>query len=162
VNIEKFDLPPGTVVRICEESDAQYQHGWRLIAIVPWKGRQLESEQQPNGLMIPVWRDVGSVRYVLAQDENETVAEAQRAALGAQSDLAVERSDRVAAEAALEQEKKVSAKAIADFERANQFLIGKTRVLQIAEDAKHKMEADISKLRDALGDLRMREILEGK
>jgi hypothetical protein len=167
MDIEKFDLPPGTLVRICEESEAQYQHGWRLIAIVPWKGRVAYDEEKRDERgsylrMEKVWVDTESVRYVLAQDVNETVEKALREASVAQEDLRSARGKLEDATDALEREKKVSAKATTDFEHANYFLIEKGQQLQAAEASKQKLEKDISKLRDALGELRMKEILGSK
>ncbi len=167
MDLVKFDLPPGTMVRLCEESEVSYQNGWRLIAIVPWKGRKefqedLQDERGNYLRRLTVWRDVESVRYVLAQDENETVAIALRAEMIAKNELREVKNDLGAAQADLAKEKASAEKLkgqLTNWE-ANYRAVGTE--LSSAQAAKRKMELDIGKLREALGTQRMREFLGDK
>jgi uncharacterized membrane protein YqiK len=163
--IQKFDLPTATACEIAEEGRFRELSacGYRLIAIVPVDRIVPISDSGTNehGQYFNKTRQerVTDAKYVMALDAESAIAKTQ-AALAAATSRALTAEQRATV---LEDETK---KLRVDLAKAQEEV---KRNCGIAEalreggkaeaDRRRKMEADIGKVRNAVGDIRMKEIL---
>jgi len=152
------------------------QQGWRLVAIVQEQGYMMACEQVPNpnptyGGTIGAQRAMPSLttRYVVGRDEESALAEVHRTVEMKDKKLAEAlqetRELRVKAEGADKVERENSrlaewlAKAQKDLHEVQAALV---RERDLQREKLRKYETDLGKVRSALGDLRMAEILGPK
>jgi len=170
MEIQKFDLPPGTEVRLLDEQEMRFsQRGWRLIAVVPIETplSLSESETSPSGHhQRLVVRPSTVVKYIVARDAHEGMEAARKSEESAQREHDKTREElRLANEKLKELEKALkvsSAEATAEKGKVERlFQAGLDQTERHAEQIRghRKLEMDFGKLCDALGKIRVREIL---
>lgn len=161
MEVQKFELPSGSDIRIVGEQEAQNMKGWRLVAIVvaAQPMQCMETIGGPVYSSNQVWRESSCVRYVLARDPHEVIDALRSEANGL----------RTAASEAREKAKEMAEQLKrTDLESAElkKDLAGSRAVLKVADATyektnvlKRKLENDIGKIRAAIGEIRMKEIL---
>lgn len=154
-------------VRVVGEFELQRvtQEGWVLLAIVTEQQTTSTTEQVPNsgqyGGTIGIQKTMLQTitRYVVGRDE-ESALGAMKAEVLAAQEKARENSraleDLAASEKKLKESKEQHAAAEGMLDKLREVREGEARQ---REQAVRKYERDIGKLRAALGDIRMKEIL---
>jgi len=158
------------VVDEMHDVETRSSRGYRVIAVVPAERMEshsvTKSRDQGNGYQQSytemVYEKVQRPQYLMRLDANSACAR-----LSEQRDEAVRltreaEKRRDAAESAIAVFQKQFDQAIAERDRSDAGLATKRKEIEVARAQARKLEVDVAKLRTAIGDLRMREILEGK
>jgi len=165
MEIQKFDLPPGTDVKVVSADEMKYgaSYGWRLLAVVPevQPVQLTENESGSEGRFMNrlVHRETTKIWYVLARDPHEVIDALRSENAGWRTSGAERVKEKEEAEANLKAAEKKLALAQGELESVKKNHTTMHQSYIDATTAKRKMENDIAKLRTAIGDIRMKEIL---
>jgi hypothetical protein len=165
VEIQKLDLPVGTVTRVVPLGDVEQcsWSGYRPVALVPVEEFQSLNESGPNAQ--GSWQSTtrseryGTIKVLMVLDAESALVQSQAASAEANTKAAA--ADRLASDLKAENEKlakqnnELTKRVERDKVDASRF----HKETSEAADRVRKMEADLGKVREAVGQIRMKEIL---
>jgi len=155
--VTDYDLPDAT------------KEGWRLVAIVQEQGYMMAAESIPNpnpsfGGMIATQRAMPSIttRYVVGRDETSALAAAHRLREAAEEKTRAAVAELKNHAAQAQAAERLGQENVGLKERLKRETENLQTALKFQQDRVRRYEVDLGRIRAALGDLRMNEILGPK
>lgn len=160
----KFDLPPGTEFLVCHES-AVHQVGYRLVAIIPTEEivelKKMTYEHRHGVVFATEGQQerMQTVRYLMVRDADAVKEELRSSLSAARDKYSVAVREASAKDQERRELKRDLAQATSDLDTLQKRVLSDEETIRETARATQRLEDDIGKIRGAVGELKMKEIL---